>query len=95
MLDTIFNAAALITLWTVILIYLLLLDEIGVFKRVNAKIKKNPKFRKAIFVFGDTLYGIGISIVGSVLFVATGFNVFTYKLFLGICLIIVGAYIRK
>jgi hypothetical protein len=97
MLAIIFNTAVLTALWTIVLIFLLLLEELGVFRRVNKKVQENKKILKVISIFGDILYGIGISIVGSVFYAATGIGmgIFSYKLFLGISLIAVGAYIKK
>jgi len=95
MLEIIFNLAVTTALLITIGIVFLLFEELGVFKKVNKKIEENPGFKKFVFIFGDTLYGIGISVVGSVLFAFSGMNIVNLKLFLGIAFIITGAFIKR
>lgn len=92
---TLLYAAILIAMWTGVLIVLLLLKELGVFERVHKKIANNPKLYKTVLTLADVLYGIGISVVGSVVFASVGISIVSYKLFLGIALISVGAYIKN
>ena len=54
------------------------------------------KIKKILPLLGDIVYGIGISVVGSVLFAATcGLDLLSIKSFVGFFLIVLGSIIRR
>lgn len=71
------------------------LGRSGILKRLGVFIRTSKHANKVIFTIGDTLYGIGISVVASVLYAY--FVDATFTLLAGLLgggLILVGFYIR-
>lgn len=80
----------------IFIIFMLFLRELGIPRMIYEEIVTNPLFTMLLKIFGDTLYMIGGSIVGAVIyayFVET--KIYIFALTTGVLFIMVGAYLKR
>ena len=80
----------------ILFIFLLLLNELGVLRRIYEELYTNPKTKVLIYVFGDVLYMVGGSILASATyaFLTKEAVDFTMTSVVGIIFVFVGAYLK-
>lgn len=94
-LNTVVSIAIVLIKLILSFIVLMLFRELGLPEKTIKFIIERKKLKDSLVVFGDAIYGIGISILGSVFFLDPNLvSLYSHKGAIGTSLIILGAYIR-
>ncbi len=95
-LNIIASVAIILIKLILLLIVMLLLREFGLPEKTIRFLVESKKVKAGLETFGDAVYGIGISILGAVLWADPHLiAIYSHKGLIGSALIVLGAYIRS